>query len=364
MMLPQGNIASTVDSNDGIVIRSSSNENKSQTNNQSTLSTSINQSQNQNQNQNQNPISIMQPDQITDDQLLNLLKEDVPSGGPDGPDEVDTLLMNTTGAETGTSMGTSNNTNTPQTPIMSHQQSHSHQGSLSSPVLYNSIDGNGRDGNGPNPDDLLNSVPSSSSHQLVVNPGSLLSNTNNNNDDDVGDLNLSLTLSPATGNQQLAQYRRNSNNNNNNNNVLSLSKYNGGYGGTGHNNSLNGAGSAGELSVSELFYNGSMSPLSNKLEPIPSTTSTTTSSLTANGKPFKKPKQKKITNGQSGPAKRPAFVMKLWNMVNDSSNEKFISWLPKGDAFQVSDREGFMKNVLPKYFRHNNFASFVRQLNM
>ncbi|GMG56395.1 unnamed protein product [Ambrosiozyma monospora] len=56
--------------------------------------------------------------------------------------------------------------------------------------------------------------------------------------------------------------------------------------------------------------------------------------------------------------------MKLWNMVNDSSNEKFISWLPKGDAFQVSDREGFMKNVLPKYFRHNNFASFVRQLNM
>ncbi len=75
---------------------------------------------------------------------------------------------------------------------------------------------------------------------------------------------------------------------------------------------------------------------------------------------------KKIKGKKSGSSapKRPAFVMKLWNMVNDKSNGKYISWMSDGKAFQVNDRESFMKYVLPKYFKHNNFASFVRQLNM
>ncbi|ODV95549.1 hypothetical protein PACTADRAFT_29808, partial [Pachysolen tannophilus NRRL Y-2460] len=60
----------------------------------------------------------------------------------------------------------------------------------------------------------------------------------------------------------------------------------------------------------------------------------------------------------------PAFVTKLWNMVNDKANEKYIKWVPDGQSFMVSNREEFMKHILPKYFKHNNFASFVRQLNM
>lgn len=78
-------------------------------------------------------------------------------------------------------------------------------------------------------------------------------------------------------------------------------------------------------------------------------------------KSFRKPKPKKITGV---PKTRPAFVVKLWNMVNDPSNAEFIRWLPDGKRFEVVHREGFMKFVLPKYFKHNNFASFVRQLNM
>ncbi|KAH3666913.1 hypothetical protein OGAPHI_003363 [Ogataea philodendri] len=92
---------------------------------------------------------------------------------------------------------------------------------------------------------------------------------------------------------------------------------------------------------------------------VPSASNTNGKSLQ-----FKKPKPKKLQNQMTGPPKRPAFVMKLWNMVNDSQNAKYISWLPDGKAFQVSDRESFMRHVLPKYFKHNNFASFVRQLNM
>lgn len=61
---------------------------------------------------------------------------------------------------------------------------------------------------------------------------------------------------------------------------------------------------------------------------------------------------------------RPAFVMKIWSMVNDPANHDYIRWNEDGKTFQVFHREEFMKLILPKYFKHNNFASFVRQLNM
>ncbi|NXC08800.1 HSF1 protein, partial [Orthonyx spaldingii] len=35
-----------------------------------------------------------------------------------------------------------------------------------------------------------------------------------------------------------------------------------------------------------------------------------------------------------------------------------------GSSFHVLDQAQFAKEVLPKYFKHNNMASFVRQLNM
>lgn len=65
-----------------------------------------------------------------------------------------------------------------------------------------------------------------------------------------------------------------------------------------------------------------------------------------------------------GPKTRPAFVLKVWNMVNDPANHDYIRWTDDGEAFVVVHREEFMKLILPNYFKHNNFASFVRQLNM
>lgn len=61
---------------------------------------------------------------------------------------------------------------------------------------------------------------------------------------------------------------------------------------------------------------------------------------------------------------RPIFVMKIWLMMNEPSNNKFIQWANDGKSFKVLNRLLFMKNVLPKYFKHSNFSSFVRQLNM
>ncbi|XP_033855843.2 heat shock factor protein 1-like isoform X1 [Acipenser ruthenus] len=60
----------------------------------------------------------------------------------------------------------------------------------------------------------------------------------------------------------------------------------------------------------------------------------------------------------------PAFLTKLWTLVEDPDTDPLICWSPSGNSFHVFDQGRFAKEVLPKYFKHNNMASFVRQLNM
>lgn len=60
----------------------------------------------------------------------------------------------------------------------------------------------------------------------------------------------------------------------------------------------------------------------------------------------------------------PAFLTKLWTLVEDPETDPLICWSPSGTSFHVFDQGRFSKEVLPKYFKHNNMASFIRQLNM
>ncbi|EIN06984.1 hypothetical protein PUNSTDRAFT_71621, partial [Punctularia strigosozonata HHB-11173 SS5] len=60
----------------------------------------------------------------------------------------------------------------------------------------------------------------------------------------------------------------------------------------------------------------------------------------------------------------PAFLQKLYEMVNDPSNQGLIRWSDAGDSFYVLDHERFAREVLGRWFKHQNFSSFVRQLNM
>ncbi|CAN0268695.1 unnamed protein product, partial [Lampetra fluviatilis] len=66
----------------------------------------------------------------------------------------------------------------------------------------------------------------------------------------------------------------------------------------------------------------------------------------------------------SGGGGVPAFLSKLWTLVEDPDTNELICWSPNGLSFHVFDQGHFAKEVLPKYFKHNNMASFVRQLNM
>eukprot|EP00698_Gefionella_okellyi_P011369 TRINITY_DN2991_c0_g1_i1.p1 TRINITY_DN2991_c0_g1~~TRINITY_DN2991_c0_g1_i1.p1 ORF type:complete len:589 (-),score=118.04 TRINITY_DN2991_c0_g1_i1:117-1796(-) len=60
----------------------------------------------------------------------------------------------------------------------------------------------------------------------------------------------------------------------------------------------------------------------------------------------------------------PAFIWKLYNMVEDVSSSHCITWSAGGHSFLVTSPSEFQEVILPKFFKHSNFSSFVRQLNL
>ncbi|CAL9102214.1 unnamed protein product [Musa acuminata var. zebrina] len=64
---------------------------------------------------------------------------------------------------------------------------------------------------------------------------------------------------------------------------------------------------------------------------------------------------------QSAPI--PPFLSKTYELVDDPALDAVLSWGPAGRSFVVWDPVEFARVVLPRHFKHNNFSSFVRQLN-
>ncbi|XP_047047515.1 heat stress transcription factor A-5-like [Lolium rigidum] len=65
--------------------------------------------------------------------------------------------------------------------------------------------------------------------------------------------------------------------------------------------------------------------------------------------------------GGGGPA---PFLLKTYEMVDDPSTDVVVSWSDTSDAsFVVWNSPEFAARLLPTYFKHSNFSSFIRQLN-
>jgi hypothetical protein len=69
------------------------------------------------------------------------------------------------------------------------------------------------------------------------------------------------------------------------------------------------------------------------------------------------------TESCSASGKDHSFPVKLHRILSDPEFQEYICWLPHGRSWKVSKQEEFEDKVIPLFFRHGKFASFMRQVN-
>uniref|UniRef100_A0A453AY13 HSF-type DNA-binding domain-containing protein n=1 Tax=Aegilops tauschii subsp. strangulata TaxID=200361 RepID=A0A453AY13_AEGTS len=67
--------------------------------------------------------------------------------------------------------------------------------------------------------------------------------------------------------------------------------------------------------------------------------------------------------GVAGKPVPAPFLTKTYQLVDDPCTDHIVSWGEDDATFVVWRPPEFARDLLPNYFKHNNFSSFVRQLN-
>ena len=62
--------------------------------------------------------------------------------------------------------------------------------------------------------------------------------------------------------------------------------------------------------------------------------------------------------------KQDKFLLKLYEILSKDEYSKIIRWSQNGVYIIISNIDALSKKILPIYFNHQNYSSFVRQLNM
>ncbi|TVU37584.1 hypothetical protein EJB05_10907 [Eragrostis curvula] len=73
-----------------------------------------------------------------------------------------------------------------------------------------------------------------------------------------------------------------------------------------------------------------------------------------------------VVSMESSPHAKPVpapFLTKTYQLVDDPCTDHIVSWGEDDTTFVVWRPPEFARDLLPNYFKHNNFSSFVRQLN-
>eukprot|EP00793_Prasinoderma_coloniale_P002415 PRCOL_00001896-RA len=80
------------------------------------------------------------------------------------------------------------------------------------------------------------------------------------------------------------------------------------------------------------------------------------------------PRRERTSGSRSGASKDavkrpPPFLQKTWEMLEEKETDGTVSWSEDGKSFIVWRPDVLQNELLPKYFKHQNYSSFVRQLN-
>ena len=62
--------------------------------------------------------------------------------------------------------------------------------------------------------------------------------------------------------------------------------------------------------------------------------------------------------------KKKSFLSKLYDILNNITYKEIIYWNKEGKGIIITNVNEFSNMVLPEYYNHSNYSSFVRQLNL